>query len=468
MTVEQSTTITNDQASRWAGGSALLLIAVGLVLLWRVLGLATGERFNAGSIWIWGLGAWGMIATAAFVWRVVLWQRYRPHRLSDSASELPRISVLIPAFNESIVVADAIRSVAASDYPQGQFEIIVIDDGSTDDTWTHIRRAVDACRCEHGALNIKSLQLPTNCGKREALFAGMQQATGDIFVTVDSDTHVEANALRELVIPFINDAQVACVAGSVRVANPAESLITRFLHCYFSLSFRYVRAYQDAFRGVFCAPGALSAYRADVIRPQLNHWRQQSFLGRRCITGEDRALTNVVLRQGGLTTYQDTAVAWSAMPTTYLGLALMFLRWARSNVRETLVLWSFLLGDLGQRRGRLALRFNMLLVAASLLMPYVFIAHAASVVAVSPVAVFAYLAAILGGGLVSSAIYFANERDHGWVWLPIYQVYWLISLSWIFPFALFTPHRMGWLTRGATRQDQGDAQTPSSAKWVAG
>ena len=440
--------------ARWLGGGVLVLVVVSLVIFWRVLGLAAaGARMTTDAPWVWLLAAWGAVTTGAFAWRVMLWRRYRPHRHLGDEAEWPSISVVIPAFNESEEVARAIESVARADYPRERLQIIAVDDGSTDDTWFHMRRAVDTARATDERLDIQAIQLRQNGGKREALYAGMQLATGSILVTVDSDTRIEADALREVVVPFMNDDDVGCVAGSVRVANPSESIITRFLRCYFSLSFRYVRAYQDAFRGVFCAPGALSAYRASVIRPHLDAWRQQTFLARRCITGEDRALTNIVLRAGALTAYQDTAVAWSAMPTTYIGLALMFLRWARSNVRETLVLWSFLMGDLGRRQGLAALRFNMLLVAASLLMPYVFIAHAAMVVMATPLALPVYLAAVVGGGLVSAAIYYANERDHGWVWLPVYQVYWLITLSWVFPFAMLTPHRMGWLTRGGKQSD---------------
>jgi len=436
--------------ARWLGGGVLVLVVVLLVVFWRVLGLtAAGAQASVDAPWLWLLAAWGAVTTGAFAWRVMLWRRYRPHQLTRDIEQWPRISVVIPAFNESREVACAIESVARADYPRGRLQIIAVDDGSTDDTWLHMRRAVEAARAADERLDIQALQLQQNGGKREALYAGMQLATGSILVTVDSDTRIEANALREIVVPFINDHDVGCVAGSVRVANTNASIITRFLRCYFSLSFRYVRAYQDAFRGVFCAPGALSAYRMSVIRPHLDAWRQQTFLGQRCITGEDRALTNIVLRAGALTAYQDTAVAWSAMPTTYMGLALMFLRWARSNVRETLALWSFLMSDLGRRQGLAALRFNMLLVAASLLMPYVFIAHAALVVLTTPLALPVYLAAVVGGGLVSAAIYYANERDHGWVWLPVYQVYWLMALSWVFPLALLTPHRMGWLTRGS-------------------
>ncbi len=445
--------------ARWLGGGVLVLVVVLLVVFWRGLGLAAaGAQASVDAPWLWLLAAWGAVTTGAFAWRVMLWRRYRPHRLKRDVEPWPHISVVVPAFNESQEVARAIESVARADYPRERLQIIAVDDGSTDDTWQHMRCAVDAARTADARLDIQALQLRQNGGKREALYAGMQLATGSILVTVDSDTRIEADALREIVVPFINDNDVGCVAGSVRVANPSESIITRFLRCYFSLSFRYVRAYQDAFRGVFCAPGALSAYRMSVIRPHLDAWRQQSFLGRRCITGEDRALTNIVLRAGALTAYQDTAVAWSAMPTTYLGLALMFLRWARSNVRETLVLWSFLMDDLGQRRGLAALRFNMLLVAASLLMPYVFIAHAAMVVMATPLALPVYMAAVVGGGLVSAAIYYANERDHGWVWLPVYQVYWLVTLSWVFPWALLTPHRMGWLTRGSGQRDEGHAE----------
>ncbi len=74
-------------------------------------------------------------------------------------------------------------------------------------------------------------------------------------------------------------------------------------------------------------PGALSAYRGTVIKPILEEWRQQTFMGLPANIGEDRALTNPVLRQGFFTVYQRSALVHTVVPETYRGLVRMYLRW---------------------------------------------------------------------------------------------------------------------------------------------
>ena len=87
-----------------------------------------------------GLGAGFTLAYLAFqLVRTVLWWRYKPYPLPSSP--LPRVTVIIPAYNEGAMVEKAIYAAAASDYPADRLEIICIDDGSTDDTWTYLDRA---------------------------------------------------------------------------------------------------------------------------------------------------------------------------------------------------------------------------------------------------------------------------------------------------------------------------------------
>jgi hyaluronan synthase len=283
-----------------------------------------------------------------------------------------------------------------------------------------------------------------------------------VWVTLDSDSELAPDALRHLVAPVVRDSQTDCVAGCVRVLNRDASVISRLLHCYFSLSFRYVRAYQNAFRGVFCAPGAISAYRASAVRRVLDEWRNQSFLGRTCVTGEDRALTNLVMRNGGLTAYQQTAVAQTRVPETYGGMTKMFLRWARSNIRETIVLWRFMWRPF--RSNHVGwFRFNMVLVLLSLTLPTLFVAHGAFLAWTTNGYLLNYALATVVGGMVMAGVYYRNERDAGWVWLVFYQFFWVTCLSWIMPYALFTMQNTGWLTRRSSRRVSTKPESPVSS-----
>jgi len=423
------------------GAIAILLWTLGNGDFWRFHRLPNHTTLGLA---FWTLAAtYGGVLFLAMIWRLGLWRRYRPMPSVEDAI-LPSVTVVIPAFNEGSLVRHSIRSAAASRYPADRLEIIVVDDGSTDDTWQHIRAAV---RGIGEGINVRAFRQPRNMGKRRALYRGFKRARGDVFVTIDSDSVLEPDSLRNAVTPLVRDPQVGCVAGCVQVMNPRQSLLTRFLKCYFSMSFKFVRAYQNEFRGVFCTPGALSVYRADVVRQIADEWVHQHFLGLPCATGEDRAMTNLFLREGWLTAYQGNAVVWSKVPHTYRAMVNMFLRWARSNIRETIFLWRFMFTGFRKRHLR-AFRLNMVIVLLSLVMPPLLIAHSAALVVASDGFVFRYLGVMLLYAMITIVVYFRNERDSDWVWLLVYSFFWITCLSWILPYAALTLRNTGWLTRG--------------------
>lgn len=436
------------------------IIAVGIVGL--VLAIASGrvfERFTVLPKTHWGdlfwmtAFAYGGLMYAVLVWRIVLWRRYKPME-SVADEQLPFVSVIIPAFNEGALVKQSILSVAASNYPADRLEIIAIDDGSSDDTWLHI---LTAARQGEKRVKIHTLRQPSNMGKREALRMGFKQGRGDVFVSIDSDSVIHRDALRNGVSPLVRDPRIGCVAGCVEVMNPRQSIFTRFLKCTFSLSFKFVRAYQNEFRGVFCTPGALSVYRAAFVRKIVDEWAGQRFLGQTCTTGEDRAMTNLFLREGWLTAYQGNAVVWSKMPHTYIGLCKMLLRWGRSNIRETVVLFRFMFTRF---RGAFlnTFRFNMILTAITLFLPPLLIANSMILLATSEGYVLHQLGIILTYAALMSVIYYKNERDLDWVWLFLYEFFWVPCLSWVIPYSCVTLRNTGWLTRQVGRQKAPEGQ----------
>ena len=403
------------------------------------------------TVFWWTALLYGSLTYAVMVWRIILWRRYKPMEGINDA-DLPTISVIIPAFNEGPLVRQSILSAATNDYPLEKMEIIAIDDGSSDDTWLHIRAAaadVDP------RINVRTIKQPKNMGKREALYAGFKIARGSLFVTTDSDSILHPQALRNGVIPLVRDKTIGNVAGCVEVLNPRQSVITRFLKCSFNLSFKFVRAYQSEFRGVFCTPGALSFFRANVIRDVMDEWVSQTFLGQPCTIGEDRALTNIILRDGWMTAYQGNAKVFSEMPHTYGGLCKMLLRWGRSNVRETVVMMPWLFGRF---RDQFLRRFqvNMILTIISLFLPPLLIFNSWLMMLTNSGYVMHQMGLVTLYAATSSVIYYFNEKDSDWIWLFVYEIYWTLALAWIIPWSVFTMKNTQWLTRG-TDMRQGAA-----------
>src|SRR5690349_11241167 len=285
-------------AAIFASIAVLAYAALATPLLQPLVDVARREHWS--MLWVRPTVIWITMGVVLLLMRTVLWLAYRPFA-AVAPDRAPRLTVVIPAYNEGAMVEETIASAAAAAYPRERLEIVAIDDGSTDDTWHYIRRA---------ALRFPGLvtpvRLPANQGKRGALAEGFRRATGEIIVTVDSDSVIERGALLALAGPF-RDPWVGAVAGKVAVHNRTASLIPRMLHVRFILSFDYLRSAQSVFRTVYCCPGALAAYRASIVRQVLPGWERQKFLGTSCTYGEDRALTNDILAAGDDTVYQRTA-----------------------------------------------------------------------------------------------------------------------------------------------------------------
>jgi hyaluronan synthase len=389
------------------------------------------------------LSAVGAVYALAFLTmqalRTVLWWRYRPYPLPEGP--LPRVTVLIPAYNEGAMVEKALYSVAAADYPKDQLEIICIDDGSRDDTWNYIQRA----RQHHPHL-IQAIRFPKNRGKREALYAGFLQGRGDYFVTVDSDSVIEPDTLKQILAPLRQNPKIGAVAGNVKVYNRTANLLTRMVWVRFVLSFDFLRASQSMYGFVFCTPGALSAYRREAIMPILDEWRHQTFLGVRCTIGEDRAFTNLVLRQGYDTVYQRSAVVYTTVPENYRVLSRMFLRWDRSNFRESLVQLSYMF-----TRYRTGQRLLPILdfVVRELEFPVtsIFVPLMLASFLCCPALLVKFVSGMALISVFLSFYYLRQERDADFVYGVIYSFYALLFLRWVRPYAFLTLRDGRWMTR---------------------
>ena len=291
----------------------------------------------------------GLLATTVVLWRVALVARYRPVPEVGDA-RLPRLTVIVPAYNEGRQVLSTLRSLALSRYPRERLQLIAVDDGSQDDTWAWIRRGAE----ELGP-QLTTVRCARNGGKKHALAEGIRRATGEIVVTVDSDSEVLPDTLRLLVAPLVIDSRAVRWRGTSGSSTATTGVLPRMLDACFTSSFDFGRAGESEVGGVMCCPGALSAWRTRMLRGVLDEWLGQTFFGQPAAIGEDRALTNLVLRSGATVRYQSTAIVLTQVPTTLRVLCKMLLRWARSNVRESLVLGSFIFRIRGPH-GRAAAR----------------------------------------------------------------------------------------------------------------
>ncbi|WP_321414744.1 glycosyltransferase [uncultured Desulfobacter sp.] len=384
------------------------------------------------------------LAMAELVWRIILVLRYKP-MTSVSDDQLPTCTIVVPAYNEGHQVYDTLKSLAASNYPKEKIQLIAVDDGSADDTWQWIKRAKRKL-----TLPVLTIRQPKNQGKRQALYDGFKKSSGKVLVTVDSDSIVEADTLRNLVTPFSNP-RVGAVAGNVRVLNQTQGIIPRMVDIAFVFSFDFMRASQSMYRTVTCTPGALSAYRKSAVMNVLDKWRNQTFLGRPANIGEDRAMTNMILRQGYHVVFQQNARVFTEVPVAYSQLCKMYLRWARSNVRETIAMTAFIFTRFRQD-SMLGARITLVSDVLKLTVAQIFFLISWGLILWHP-AIFGSktIIGIVLGSSLSATIYAWKFGRISSILAFAYGFFFFIGLTWIKPYALFTPHNSHWLTRACPK-----------------
>lgn len=383
------------------------------------------------------LTAYGLVVCAYIISRFLLSLIYRS--APDRGVE-PHVAIVMPSFNEEAAIARSLRSLLAVDYPAGKLEIVAVDDGSTDATLAEMR-AVAA-----GDDRITVIPFPENRGKRAAMAAGIAATSAEIVAFVDSDSTLEPDALRRLVQGFA-DPKVGAVCGHADVANPRESWIARMQAVRYFVAFRVVKAAESVFGAVTCCSGCFSAYRREAIMPRLEWWSNQTFLGVPSTFGDDRSLTNCVLRDWRVK-YESRAVSHTIVPTGFRQFMRQQLRWKRSWTRESLIVSRFI-----WRKSP----FASLAMYVGILLPLVAPIVAVRTVAWMPLvegqgAPVIYLLGVYAMAIAYGLYYAARHPryDTLWVFGVAFCFFYLAFLLWQTYYAIVSVRTASWGTRPAT------------------
>ena len=362
---------------------------------------------------------------------------YKPAPEPEQPLE-PTVAVVMPAFNEEDAVAASVRSLLAVDYPSEKIEIVVVNDGSTDGTQREIMSVA------RGNPRVRMIDFPENRGKRAAMAAGIRATRAAVVAFVDSDSSLERDALRKVVRGFA-DPRVGAIAGHAEVQNARESLITRMQAVRYFVAFRVCKAAESIFGAVTCCSGCFSAYRREAIAPVLERWEHQRFLGRPATYGDDRSLTNFVLRHWKVH-YDELARSQTIVPAHFRLFLRQQLRWKRSWTRESLIVGRFI-----WRKSPLASLWAYLGIVLPLVAPIV----AVRAVAWQPLvngagAPFVYLIGIYAMALIYGLYYGLKHGryDTLWVFGVIFVFFYLTFLLWQTYWAILTSRNSTWGTRG--------------------
>ena len=349
----------------------------------------------------------------------------------------PTVSVIVPAFNEEEGIIGTIESCLAVDYPADLLEVIVVNDGSTDATWSRMLEAKERWP------QLYVVDLGRNYGKRGAMAEGIRRARGDILCFVDSDSYLDADAVMAIVQPFA-DTRVGAVVGHADVRNSMTNWITKMQQVRYYSAFRVIKSTESLLSGtVTCASGCCAAYRTSAVLPILDEWEFQTFLGRPATFGDDRALTNRVLEDGRVV-YQASARAETVVPTTLPRFFRQQLRWKKSWLRESMfVVRTF------WRKNPAAALFTYASIVFPFLAPWV-VGHAVLGAFSGGGGLWFYLVGTYAMALLYS-LYYAFKRHnglwyHGMTFVGLYMTVLVFQTYW----GILTMRDNRWGTRAST------------------
>lgn len=304
------------------------IFAILLAIAWTSLSVWLSQRWlqDLASLthWVFALIAIGFIAYVpgfmnAFLLGTLLLDR-RPPRVR--LAQYPPVTVLVAAYNEAAAIRDTLASLAAQTYP-GLVEILVLNDGSTDDTVALARAAASELSFP-ASVSVQVLDYPVNAGKAAVLNRGLKAASHDLIVTLDGDSWVRHDGLAQIVERMATDpANTRAIAGAVMVRNSRVNFLTRAQEWDYFHGIAAVKRMQSMYHGTLVAQGAFSLYDRKALE-EVGGFPE-------CV-GEDIVVSWALLKAGHRIGYAEDALAFTNVPTRFKQFALQRKRWSRGLV----------------------------------------------------------------------------------------------------------------------------------------
>lgn len=346
-----------------------------------------------------------------------------------------KVSIIVCTYNEEINLLYALLESLKSAIKSIDAEIIIGDDGSNYD----VNEALLKKYKNNLDPRIKVLTFPHR-GKRPTQVDCIRKSTGEVFISIDSDVLMEKNAIYELIKPF-HDKKVGAVTGQIKLLNEVENWITKATTTMYWNAFNVARRSLSVFGIVNICSGALSAYRRDAFDKIGEAYLHQTFLGRRCVHGEDRALTNMVLKQGYDVVYEERAVCYTVSPSKLKPFIKQQYRWRQSTLRE-----SFLVLKFAYKRNKLLFVETVLSLALPFMGLWVLILLIIILI-LAPSFILVVLKGLLIVTVIHNIFLIMEEGIYKIKDAFVYTLLTYFLLIWLWPIALINLRKEKWGTR---------------------
>lgn len=416
------------------------LIALFLSAFFVVVEFKLVVLFDHAHSWsqiIWKI--YGLITSAFLLSRFAIVLMYEDdHTTTYPDAAYPSVSIIIAAKNEEESMYRTIATSMQSTYP-GWFECIAVNDGSTDGTGAAMARAKKDFQQVKGG--VKVITFEKNQGKREGMAAGALVAKGNIFVFIDSDSFVQPTAIQRIVEHFLDDRTVGAVAGNTGVENVGRNLLTKMQSARYGVSYEIFKTAESVFGTVSCCSGCFSAYRAAAMMPVLDQWRHQTFMGTQSTFGDDRSLTNYVLKTWKVI-YCRQAKATTVVPEKMNVFCRQQLRWKKSWIREGSVAARFI----WRKHPVAATSFymNLVLPIFGPLVVFYDLIYAPFTRMEFPTV---FIAGVAGMSLLFGMFYYLTTMNGYWWYVTFFSLLYVVVLIWQMPIAVMKLRDTRWGTR---------------------
>lgn len=410
-------------------------ILFGVIYLIFLIKIATIQEIDNNLFF----ASYSIAVTFYILSRFVISYFYEPEIHKFNRGYEPTISFGIPAYNEGENIRKTLLKISKIDYPKEKFDIIVINDASTDNSLSEMIEAKKIA-ASYG-VKIDIVDWKKNKGKREGMGEAVNYSDKDIIIFIDSDSFVEKETAHELVKYFTDD-KVAAVAGHAYVANANKNIITKMQAARYFVAFKAYKAAEALFDSVTCCSGCCSAYRRRDIAPVIDKWLAQKFLGVQCTYGDDRSLTNFILRNGHKALYAPEAISYTIVPDTFNKFMKQQLRWKKSWVRESIMAGAFI----WKRHPFMSISFY-LGVLLPLLAPVVVVRALVWYPFQNHALPWFYLLGLIMMAVIYGLYYYIHTKDGKWIFGVAFAAFYTIILIWQLPWAILTIRDSKWGTR---------------------
>jgi cellulose synthase/poly-beta-1,6-N-acetylglucosamine synthase-like glycosyltransferase len=243
-------------------------------------------------------------------------------KMKEELEEYPMVSIIVPAHNEGIVIEKTVLSLLELDYPQDRYEIIIVNDNSSDNS-KDILNSIKLKNPSRNLIIINTDKITGGKGKSNALNIGFEKSRGEILAIYDADNTPEKPSLKYLVQTLVNDSGLGAVIGKFRCRNKNRNLLTKFINVE-TITFQWMaQAGRWQIFNLCTIPGTNFVVRRSIIEA-MGGWDTKAIT-------EDTEISFRIYRMGYKIKFMPLAVSWEQEPETLKVWFKQRMRWAKGN-----------------------------------------------------------------------------------------------------------------------------------------